>query len=304
MDDMGVGYETLQALNPTITMASSQLVGSRGAYASWIGYGPTTQTFGGLCHLWNFDDGDPPPGNPAIHPDHFVGRLCAIAGLLGVYARERVGHGYHSDIAQVEATIANIGDLLVKESLMPGSVQPVGNDDERGAPWGVFPCAGEQKWAVICVRDDRDWRALVDATGQAAWGADPRFATVDARIANRDEINANVAAWTATLTPYEVMARLQGHGVPAAAMLASIDQFTDPQFMARGYMVPVEQQDIGPLTFEGPAFRATGMVDPRIEQAPRLGEHTREIARTMLGLSDDEIDRLVAEGVLEIPRQA
>jgi crotonobetainyl-CoA:carnitine CoA-transferase CaiB-like acyl-CoA transferase len=285
-------------------MASSQLVGSRGAYASWIGYGPTTQTFGGLCHLWNFDDGDPPPGNPAIHPDHFVGRLCAIAGLLGVYARGEVGHGYHSDIAQVEATIANIGDLLAKESIAPGSVRPEGNDDERGAPWGVFPCAGEQKWAVICVRDDREWNALIEATGQAAWGTDPRFATAEARKTNRRIVNAALAEWTATIAPYDVMARLQAKGVPAGAMLASIDQFTDPHFVARGYPVPVEQQDLGPLTFEGPAFRATGMTDPRIEQAPLLGEHTREIARTMLGLNDDEIDRLVADGVLEVPRQA
>ena len=68
MDDMGVGYETLHELNPGISMASSQLVGSRGAYASWIGYGPTTQTFGGLSHLWNFDDGDAPSGQPGDPP--------------------------------------------------------------------------------------------------------------------------------------------------------------------------------------------------------------------------------------------
>ena len=57
------------------------------------------------------------------------------------------------------------------------------------------------------------------------------------------------------------------------------------------------------MTFEGPAFRASGMTAPNITQAPLLGEHTREIARTVLDLGDDEIDRLIAEGVLEIPRQ-
>ena len=303
MDDMGVGYDTLRALNPEITVASSQLVGSRGAYASWIGYGPTTQSFGGLSHLWNFDDGDAPPGNPAIHPDHFVGRLCAIAGLLGVYSREVSGHGLHSDIAQVEATIANIGDLLAKESLVPGSVRPQGNDDDRGAPWGVFPCAGEQAWAVICVRDDRDWNAFIDAMGGPSWATDARFATVGSRTAHRQAVNAKVAEWTSTLTPREVMARAQEHGVPAAAMLSSFDQFSDPHLIERGFLIPVEQQDVGPLIFEGPAFRASGMTSPNIAQAPRLGEHTREIARTVLDLSDEEIGRLVAEGVLEIPRQ-
>jgi crotonobetainyl-CoA:carnitine CoA-transferase CaiB-like acyl-CoA transferase len=284
-------------------MASSQLVGSRGAYASWIGYGPTTQTFGGLSHLWNFDDGDPPPGNPAIHPDHFVGRLCAIAALLGVYARDATGSGVHSDIAQVEATIANIGDLLAKESIAPGSVRPEGNDDERGAPWGVFPCAGEQTWAVICVRDDRDWQAFADAMGRPSWTTDTRFASVEGRKALRREINANVAEWTSTSTPHEVMQRVQAHGVPAGAMLSSFDQFSDPHFIERGFLVPVDQQDAGPLTFEGPAFRGTGIAAAYIAQAPLLGEHTREIAASLLGLSDDEIDRLIADGVLEIPRQ-
>ena len=303
MDDMGVGYDTLHALNPAISMASSQLVGSRGAYASWIGYGPTTQTFGGLSYLWNFDDGDPPPGNPAIHPDHFVGRLCAIAALLGVYARDRTGSGVHSDIAQVEATIANIGDLLAKESIAPGSVRADGNDDERGAPWGVFPCAGEQTWAVICVRNDRDWQAFVGAMGGPSWATDARFATVDGRKKLRQEINEKVAEWTATMTPREVMQRVQAHGVPAGAMLSSFDQFTDPHFIERGFLVPVEQQEVGPLTFEGPAFRGSGMTGPHIVQAPLLGEHTREIARALLGLNDDEIERLIADGVLEIPRQ-
>ena len=186
---------------------------------------------------------------------------------------------------------------------MPGSVRPEGNDDERGAPWGVFPCAGEQTWAVICVRDDRDWNAFVDAIGRPAWATDRRFAAGDSRKAHRAELNAKVAGGTSALTPREVMARAQAHGVPAGAMLSSFDQFTDPHFIERGFLVPVEQQDSGPLTFEGPAFRASGMTGPNIAQAPLLGEHTREIARTVLDLRDDEIDRLIAEGVLEIPRQ-
>jgi crotonobetainyl-CoA:carnitine CoA-transferase CaiB-like acyl-CoA transferase len=303
MDDMGVGYETLCGLNPGISMASSQLVGSSGAYAAWIGYGPTTQTFGGLSHLWNFADGDAPPGNNAIHPDHFVGRLCAIAGLLGVYARDERGRGVHSDIAQVEATIANIGDLLAKESLEPGSVEPLGNDDERGAPWGVFPCAGDQMWAVLCVRNDDDWAGLIAAMGEPSWARDKQFASAEGRLANRSAVNANVAEWTKNLSPRDVMDRAQAHGVPAGAMLSSFDQMSDPHLSARGFLVPVEQQEAGSLIFEGPAFRGSGMADPHIAQAPRLGEHTKEIARSLLGMRDDEIERLVADGVLELPRQ-
>ena len=302
MDDMGVGYAKLAEINPRIVMASSQLVGSSGAYASWIGYGPTTTTFGGLSHLWAFPDGDPPPGNNAIHPDHFVGRLCAIVGLLGVLCRDRTGRGLHSDIAQVEATISNIGDLLLLESLVPGAAVPEGNDDRRGAPWGVFPCAGTERWCVVCVRDDRDFANLRRALGEPAWAADARFATAAGRYEHRRELDERLAEWTRERDPHEVARTLQAVGVPAGPMLSAFDQLSDPHFHECGLLVPVDQQQAGPLVFEGPSFAATGMAPPRIEQAPLLGEHTREIARELLGLADAEIDRLIAAGVLEVPR--
>jgi crotonobetainyl-CoA:carnitine CoA-transferase CaiB-like acyl-CoA transferase len=299
MEDMGVGYETLRALNPDIVMASSQLVGSRGTCATWIGYGPTIQPFGGMTYLWAFDDGDGPPGNPAIHPDHLAGRLCAIGGLAGVLGRSLRGGGAHVEIAQVEAVVCLLGDLLAREALAPGSVQPEGNDDERGAPWGVFRCAGHEEWAVVCVRDDTDWANLAAAMGSPA-GAE-KWAAAAARLADRGGVNAFVEAWTSTLTPAEVHEHCQAHGVPGAAMLSVLQQFDDPHLVSRGFFVPVDQQGSGPLLFEGPAFTATGMEPPRIEQAPLLGEHTREICRELLGYDDGEIDRLVSAGAIEEP---
>jgi crotonobetainyl-CoA:carnitine CoA-transferase CaiB-like acyl-CoA transferase len=167
----------------------------------------------------------------------------------------------------------------------------------------VFPCAGDQAWAVVCVRNDDEWRGLVDAMGNPTWAADGKFATGASRLRHRADVNGKVGEWTATLSPREVMARAQEHGVPAGAMLSSFDQLSDPHFEARGFLVPVQQQEAGPLTFEGPAFRGSTMTGPRITQAPRLGEHTNEIARSLLGLTDTEIEKLIADGVLEIPRQ-
>jgi crotonobetainyl-CoA:carnitine CoA-transferase CaiB-like acyl-CoA transferase len=301
MDDMGVGYEVLHALNPNVTMVSSQLVGSRGTCANWVGYGPTILPFGGMTYLWAFADGEGPPGNPAIHPDHLAGRLCAIAGLAGLLGRTGRGAGAHAEVAQVEGVINTIGDLLLAEALTPGSVQPEGNDDRRGAPWGVFRCEGNEQWAVITIRDDADWRGLVAAMGTPSWADDPRFATAAGRDEHRAEVNALVGTWTATLEPYEVQHAAQAHDVPAGAMLSSLQQLDDPHLQARGYMVPVDQPLSGPLLFEGPAFQATGMIPARIEAAPLLAQHTREIAREILGLDEAEIDRLIAAGAIEDP---
>src|SRR5262249_15676083 len=78
LDDMGIGWKTIQQLNPRTVLVSSQLMGSRGPWASWIGYGPSTQPVGGLVHLWSYADQDFPAGSAAIFPDHLVGRVCAL----------------------------------------------------------------------------------------------------------------------------------------------------------------------------------------------------------------------------------
>jgi crotonobetainyl-CoA:carnitine CoA-transferase CaiB-like acyl-CoA transferase len=304
MTDMGVGYEVLRGLNPDIVLASSQLVGSRGTCASWIGYGPTIQPFGGMTYLWAFDDGEGAPGNPAIHPDHLAGRLCAIGGLAGVLGRELRDGGTHVEIAQVEGVINTLGDLLAQESLEPGSVRPQGNDDERGAPWGVFRCAAtgdfDENYAVICVRDDADWQQLCAAMGQPVLAA--QYPTAAARIAARAEVNALVASWARNLDRMAVQSTCQAHGVPAGAMLSTLDQQDDPHLAARGFLVKVDQQLSGPLVFEGAAFSGSNMLPARIEQAPVLGQHTREICRELLGLGDDEVQALVDAGALEDPK--
>jgi crotonobetainyl-CoA:carnitine CoA-transferase CaiB-like acyl-CoA transferase len=300
MADMGLDYETVRAVNPRIVMISSQLMGSSGPWKDWIGYGPSTRPIGGLTYLWNFTDGGMPPGSGAIYPDHLVGRMCTVAAVALLLARERTGTGMHAEVAQVETVMGLLADTLLQDGLTPGAGQPQGNRSARGAPWGVYPCAGEQRWCAITVRDDADWQHLRTAIGDPAWAAASKFDTAAGRMADQDALDRLLAEWTATLTDREVMERLQDNGVPAGMMLYSSDMPVDPHLVARGYPQPIEQPGIGDMLLEGPAFHATGMAQPLVGPAPGLGEHTREIAASLLGLSEEEIDKLVADGALEV----
>ena len=300
MEDMGVGYETVHRLNPRTVMVSSQLLGSRGVWSDWIGYGPSTRPFGGLTHLWNYTDQEDPAGGGAIFPDHLAGRLVATSALAALIGRERTGSGAHTELAQVEVVTGILGDLLLKAGLEPGSVGPQANRSERGAPWGAYPCSGEQQWCVINIRNDADWQALGKAMGKPDWTTDQRLATAAGRFAAHDEIDEQLTRWTEARSKSEVAELLQAHGVPAGPMLTAGDQLDDPHFTAHGYARPVDQQDLGPILLEGPAFTASGMQDVNIFQAPRLGEHTREICLELLGMEEAEIDRLLSEGALEV----
>jgi crotonobetainyl-CoA:carnitine CoA-transferase CaiB-like acyl-CoA transferase len=309
MADLGLDHDRLKALNPGIVMVSSQLMGSSGPWKDWIGYGPSTRPAGGMTHLWNFPDGGMPPGAGIIHPDHLVGRMCAVGAVAALLARDgNDGQGAHVEVAQVETVLGLLADLFLREALVPGSVGPEGNGKSRGAPWGVYPCAGgdedADRWCVVTVRHDDDWRVLRGALGDPDWARRPDLDTAAGRIAARAEIDEHLAAWTRTRTDREVTETLQAAGVPAGFMAYPEDMTTDPHYLARGFPQDLDQPGVGPITLEGPAFVATGMVGPRAAPAPALGEHTRDICRDVLGLDDAAVDALVAGGALEEPGQS
>jgi crotonobetainyl-CoA:carnitine CoA-transferase CaiB-like acyl-CoA transferase len=302
MENLGFGAAQLRALNPRIASVSSQSAGSSGPWSGWIGYGPNTHSFSGLQHLWNYpEDEDAPAGSTAVHPDHLVGRLGVIGALAGLIHRERTGVGTHSDLAQFETPINLMADLFAQESLAPGSVRPLGNESPRGAPWSCLPCAGEDEWCVINVRSDAEWQQLRKAIGDPAWAQDPALDTAEGRIARRAAIDAGLTAWTSALEPRAVMEALQAVGVPAGIVAHPGHHLSDPQLLHRNYPKLVVQPDYESILVEGPPFLGSDLPEPIVGPAPRLGEHTREVARELLGLSDGEIQALIDARVIEDP---
>ena len=300
MQDLGLGWDALREVNPRLVMVSSQLMGSTGPWAGWLGYGPSTRPAGGMTWLWNFPDGGMPPGAGVIFPDHLVGRVCALAALAGLAGREQTGLGSHFEAAQVETVLTCMSQFFLQESLEPGSVAPLGNRRPQGAPWGVYQCAGEERWVVITVRNDDDWSGLRKALGEPEWAADPELASVEGRRARHDEIDSRLSEWTGSRSDREVMELLQSYGVPAGMMNYASDEPNDPHLQARGYLAEVDQPGVGHMILEGPAFYGSAMERPFIGPAPALGEHTRDIAVTLLGLSSEQAEELISAGVLEV----
>ncbi len=299
MAQLGLGFDDFHAANPDLVMVSSQLMGGSGPYSHWSGYGPTIQTAGGLSWLWAFDDGDEPPGTNAIHPDHLAGRVCSLAALASMLD----GGGRHCEVAQVEALINTLGDIVGQESLTAGSAKRLGNNNDRGAPWGVFRCEGDdENWAAVTVASNEQWMSLCELMGRDDLAADESLGTDAGRVSNRDRCNEAVAQWAAGLDRHDLMHRCQAAGIAAGAMLTSIDQLSDPHFTERGFLAEIDQFDHNPpnLTLAGPCFRGSRMPEPVEERAPQIGEHTRIICRDELGMTADEIDALIAEGVLEV----
>jgi crotonobetainyl-CoA:carnitine CoA-transferase CaiB-like acyl-CoA transferase len=276
---------------------SSQLMGPRGRWRDWRGYGSNTQPVAGLTWLWDHPGRDAPVGANVALPDHIVGRLGAMAAMACLIGRQRTGRGAHVEIAQVEVVVNLLAEVFAREAAAPGSVVPQGNRSDRGAPWGVYPCTGTQRWCAITCRSDEEWERL-----RAAIGApdSPQWATVEGRRADHDALDKHIAAWTSERSDRAVMEALQASGVAAGMMTYPSDMPSDPHLVARGFIRPLEQPGMGTLLVEGPSFTGSALPDVRIGPAPRLGEHTYEICRS-LGLPLTGIDELVACGALFAP---
>ncbi|MFP4554696.1 MAG: CaiB/BaiF CoA transferase family protein, partial [Actinomycetota bacterium] len=301
MERWGLGPDDLLESNPEMLVISSQTMGRRGPWTHWRGYGANNQPVGGMTYLWTHPEAPEPVAANVAFPDHVVGRLGAVMAAAHLLARRRQGiSGARVEIVQAEVCLNVLADLFLADSVGT-TVKPVGNRSSLGAPWGVYRCAGLERWCVVCCRNDADWQGLVAAMGSPEWAVDDRFATDSSRREHRDELDRCLGEWTQGLTDVEVAERCQAHDVPAGPMLYLGDQPHDPHLAERGYVRRIHQPGLGEMYLEGAAFRGGGLGFPRTEPAPGLGEHTRRVASERLGLDHDEVERLIAAGTLYEP---
>ena len=302
IESLGIGYDRLRAINPGIVLVTSSAMGEWGPWFDWMGYGPLVRCVSGLTNLWNDPRVDSGFGDATtIYPDHLVGRVVDIAALAALIARRQTGRGAHIESSQAEAIVTALSPIFLRESLQPGSA--LGRvDGESDAPWGVYPCAGDDEWCVITVRHDDDWARLVRALGAPSWATAPILTMTAGRLAGRNRIDAELAAWTSTRAPRQVAELLQAARVPAAPMQRVDDWVHDPHLHARSFFRTFTHPLLnGDLTTENGPCPAEHLPDPRILPAPLSGEQTRAICQELLGMGDVEIDELLGAGALEEP---
>ncbi len=304
LESLGFSHTELARINPRIVVTDSSAFGSRGPWRSRMGYGPLVRASCGLSSLWRDTGSDPDEPSAfcdgsTVYPDHIAGHAAAVAALAAVIGRGATGAGRAIEVPQADVAIYALGPTLAIASSRPGGVDAEGNRRSGRAPAGVFPCAGDDEWCVIEVRDDNDWRALAAVTGLPD---DPDLRHFAGRAARRAQIEEQLAAWTAGHDPAYVEEKLQAVGVPAAAMVRLPEELTHPQLVARDSFHTLHHPALSrPIPTSARLARFSTIPDPALRPAPMSGEHTREIAVSLLRLKTDEIDRLVAAGVLQPP---
>lgn len=276
---LGFGYDRLRQINPGIVLTESSAYGDTGPWSTRMGYGPLVRAATGVTSLWTSDQADPAARHPfydatTIFPDHVVGRIAAIGALAALIRRKRCGRGARVHVSQAEAGINQLDTRFVTLAASAGGNHP----DLRPDPTEhlVLACAGDDEWCVVSLATEADRAAVASVTG-----------------------GTGLAEWAAQRTPEEAAGRLQSVGVAAGPMYRPDQVYEHPQLRWRNVLSDMTHPlfDV-PLPAEtGPApFRTIPAAPQR--PAPLPGADTRRICSDLLAMGDDEVERLIAEGVL------
>lgn len=286
------------ACDPRLVWVRISAFGQDGPYARRPGLDRVGVAMGGLMHLTGYPD-RPPVRVGVTLSDYLTGALCSQAALAALYRRdcgEPSGRGavidaslYGSALRILEWTLAAYDRLgVVRER--------EGNRLSNSAPLDNYPTA-DGRYVCIVAGSDANFERLCKAMGRPELSTDTRFRKLADRAARGEEINAMVADWTSSLTAEEVEAACIEHDVPVATAYTAADIFSDAHIAARGDLVTVDDPVIGPVRQQAPFPRLVGEPVLAPAGAPRLGEHTRPVLAESLGLGEDELDRLAAEGI-------
>ncbi len=298
MPSVGLGYEELIKVKPDIVCLRMPGLGCTGPKRSYVTVGPNITSYTGFNYLWNHPETDPPVGSQTVFPDYVSGVFSAILITAAVLYRDRAGRGASIDLSQAEAAAYMIGISLSESYLSGRDIEPVGNDWPYSTPHGCYPCKGEDRWCVIAVETDVQWRALAVTIGRPELAEDGRFSTFEARRQNRAELEALLSSWTRDQDCHDVMRKLQRAGVPSGAVQNGADLAHDEHLKARGFLIEQQNPRLGRVILPGFPMRFSACpTDPNWE-FPVLGHHNEAVFSDLLGYSSEKIAELKNDGVI------
>lgn len=296
LERWGLGPERLWEINPRLVVTRVTGYGQSGPYAPRAGFGSIGEAMGGIRYVTG--DADRPPSRAGVSlGDALAATFAALGTLVALHARQSTGRGQVVDSAIYEAVLAMMESLLPEWALAGYQRERTGSVLPNVAPSNVYPTR-DGDMILIAANQDSVFRRLAAVMGQPGLADDERYATHGARGANMAEIDDVVAAWTAQHDAEALLELLHAGGVPAGRIYRAKDMFADPHFIAREAIVRLAYPKFGELPMQN-VFPRLSATPGRVRHAgPELGEHNDDIYRGLLGLGDDEMADLAAQGVI------
>ncbi len=291
---LGFDYETVRAINPRIVYGSVSGFGQTGPYRDRGGVDQIAQGLGGLMSVTGLPGQGPVRVGTAIS-DLAAGLYLAFGILAALRERERSGEGQWVTTSLLKAMIGML-DFQAARYLVEGEVPgQQGNHHPTISPMGTFPAA--DGWVNIAATSGKHFRAMCQALGGEELLARPEYRNSAGRVANREQLEGEVAELTRRFKVDEIVELLNDAGLPCGPVYDLGQTFADPQVEHCGIAVPLEHPELGPVRLVGQPVRLRRTPFELRSPAPGPGQHTDEILAEA-GLGATEIEALRASGVV------
>lgn len=292
---LGLGYDDVAAVNPAVIYLSVSGFGSTAPspYSSWPALASVVEAMSGIYEMKRRAD-EPPTVAPVGALGDLSAALFASIGVLAALRdRDLTGEGQYVDIAMFDTTVA-MTDIVANFWSM----------GLRGGDVGALILNGfraQDGWFIIQVGREQHFAKLAEFVGHPEWVGDPRFATRQGWVDHLEsDIRPAVEGWAAALTKLEACRSLASAGIPSGPCFDGEELVADPHLAARDMLVEIPRVDGGdrPLLTPGNPVRMSKVAQGPERRLPWLGEHTDHVLRAELGLGDDELAQLRADGAI------
>ena len=294
MDKLGLGYDQVQKLNPSIVYASLSGFGHSGPYRDRGAYDVIIQAMSGLMSVTGAHGGRPTRVGASIG-DLIPALYTTTAILAALNVRDRRG-GCHLDIGMMDCLVSVMENALSRYWVTGEDPKPLGNRHPAITPFSSF--AVDDGEIVIACGNDALWTRLCGTLEAPDLARDPRFASNSLRTQNAAELTVELEAALAGHKLSECLDLMSGAGIPCAKINSTSDLMNDPNLRARNMIVEIDQPGIGPMPAPGTPIKADGFDDDVRKPSPELGAHTREVLSELLDLDSEELDRLERAGAI------
>jgi crotonobetainyl-CoA:carnitine CoA-transferase CaiB-like acyl-CoA transferase len=296
LENMGLAPAELLSEHPRLVVLRISGFGQTGPYSSRPGFGTLAEGMSGFAHL-NGETGGEPLLPPLALADMIAGLYGCNAVLMALRARDcDNGKGQVIDLSLLDAMVSVMGPEPLDYSLTGKPKPRTGNGSNTSCPRNAYR-SRDGYTITISASIQKMAENLFRSIGRADMIDDPRYATNDARVKHRLEVDRIIGGWIEAHTREEVLARFEADGVTAAPLYDIADISADKHFIERGVYVEVPDTDLGSIAMHAPVPRLSATPGSLRSPAPALGQHTTHLLAEA-SFTDIEIQQLLYSGAV------
>ncbi len=296
LERWGLDYETLSAINPALIFVRVSGFGQTGPYAKRPGYAAIGEAMGGLRYLIGEPDRVPSRTGTSLG-DTLAGTHAALGAMMAVHHRERTGVGQVVDASIYESVLTTMESLISDFQLAGHIRERSGSILPKVAPSNVYPTR-DDRLILIAGNQDTVFRRLAEAMGEPELAAPDVFGRHELRAEGQAELDERVAAWTKERDLAELERILEEHAVPFGTLFRAPEMLADPHYEAREAIVSLPMHNGDTIAMQNVFPKLSASPGRVREVGPKLGAHSDEIYRGLLGLDDARLCELRERGVI------